>query len=565
MKLWWELYPGRLEYEINKLQDAGIVCELDEKAFAEGIAVLHLMHDTAAFPDLKLKVVFPDMYPKVPFEVFAPNLSLSHHLQPFDKNLCFLDDPGNTWRTDDTVAGFIRDRLPMVLEAGGDEKNDLEVRRSEPISNYLHFQHNSIVLVDGSWTIPSQANNGRLVIGSNELIHDHAFRGAVLEVKGAEGTVIAHADERLCRKYNKRLTGRWVRFPDAPKTRNVRELFDYAVSLAPHLRKPFANPGDFDIIGIVFPEELAWREEGDSWIFIVRKVKKNGLTFLVRGGRSGTQDLLGRNPSLVGLHTKTIAMFGLGCLGGPSAMEFARSGVGKLRLLDDDYVEPSTTVRWPFGLHMAAGIDKSPMLKYAIAADYPFTEVDAFVTRLGKAVWPPIDPPGQREKDIIKMMVDGADLIFDATAEFTINNMLAGIASDYRIPYIAISGTPGMWGGCIIRILPGDEEPCWNCIWHAFNEGLMPRPFADLKNGLVAPEGCSAPTFSGTSFDASVISSGGVRLAISTLMEGLKDGYPSTPWNVAVINLRNEHGHVIPPTWQVFKPTQHHNCYCKSH
>jgi hypothetical protein len=562
---WWKRYPGRFEFEIRQLEANDILCEVDHTALAEGIAVLNLTLDIGDYFGLKIQVVFPDNYPMVPFQAYAPDLSLPHHIQPFNKNICFLDDPGNSWRCDDTVANILVHQLPKVLDAGSDtNKNDLEAQRSEPITNYLRFSSGSMVCFDSAWSIPSEIVTGRLVIGSNEPFHHSIFRGAVIEVKDKDDGILVRAEENITEGYGKRLAGRWVRFSKPPNTNNIAQIYEMALAVNSHLKKPLSTHGGFDIIGILFQEETKWRETGDSWMFLVRTVKNNKATpfMLVRGGRSGRQDLQGRNPVLRGMEEKKVALFGLGCLGAPSALEFAKNGIGKLMLLDDDYVEPGTIVRWPYGLQMAAGHDKSIIIKSVIDREYPYTDASAFVARLGNATWPNIDPPGLRERDVLRMMFEDANLIYDATADFSINNMLAMLAYEQRVTYISIAGTPGMWGGSIIRIRPGEGEPCWNCVWNAVNDGTIPSPKADIKNGIVAPDGCTAPTFTGTSFDASEISMGGVRLAVSTLMEGATGGYPKTEWDVAIIDLRDSIGNMTPPHWQTFKLQRHHACQC---
>jgi len=568
MTHWWNRYPGRLEYEIQQLEENGIFCEVDQSAFAEGVAVFNLSLSIGDFSGLKIQVVFPDNYPMVPFQAYAPDLSLPHHIQPFDKNICFLDDPGNTWRCDDTVANIMVNQLPKVLSAGADSnKNDLEVPRSEPVTNYLHFASNSMVLFDSAWSVPAEVECGRLMVGSNEPFHQTIFRGAISEVKDKAGNVLVKADEAIQKVYGKRVAGRWVRLKNPPSTSNVALLYEMALAIDGQIRKPLSTHGDFEIIGILFQEETKWRETGDSWVFLVRTVKNKKTTpfTLVRGGRAGRQDLQGRNPALRGIEGKTIALFGLGCLGAPSALEFAKCGIGKINLLDDDYVEPGTIVRWPLGLQMAAGLDKCSLLAHVIKHNYPYTDIGGYISRLGKAAWPIVDPSGLRERDILHDMLESANLVYDATAEFTINNMLANLAAGRGIPYIAVAGTPGMWGGSIIRIRPGADKICWNCVWHAVNGGIIPTPRADVKNGIVAPEGCSAPTFTGTAFDAAEISMGGVRLAMSTLMEGVTGGYPSTDWDVAIVNLRDENGNLIPPNWQTFVLRRHPNCQCGVH
>jgi molybdopterin/thiamine biosynthesis adenylyltransferase len=566
MKPWWGKYPERLDFEIQELKDAGILCEQDKTALAEGTVVLHLVADVVDHPGLKLKVVYPEFYPEFPFEIESVDLALPHHQNPFAKNLCFLDNPGENWDgANDTVARFIQDRLPKVLIAGNsDQKNDLESPRSEPFSNFIRFSQESIIFIDSAWSIKSDVSSGKLLMGLNMQPNTAAVRGSVLEVQDRDNNVLASADDEIKNICQKKLTGRWVRFDHPPASNDLEKIFLEAVSKDKRLgSKPLHNQFNIDVIGILFPEETKWREKGDGWIFIVRTFERGKVhPLLVRGGRAGRRDLQGRNPSLRGIENKKVAVFGLGCLGAFSAMEFARCGVGELRLLDDDQVEPGTIVRWPFGLQTAAGRDKSSLLASIITADYPFTRVAPCLCRLGRAHWPSNDSRGPTERDIYNHMLDGVDLVYDATAEIPINRVLSNLAAERGIPYILVAGTPGMWGGRVVRILPDENHGCWACYRHATHEGVIPTPISDEINGTIAPEGCRAPTFTGTNFDASEISMAGVRMAVSTLMRDVDGGYPSIGWDVAVVNLRDESGAAIPPQWSTHQLAKQPKCHC---
>src|SRR6266705_1979637 len=93
-------------------------------------------------------------------------------------------------------------------------------------------------------------------------------------------------------------------------------------------------------------------------------------SILIRANRYGEKDRQVRAPELNCLASRSVGVFGLGCVGAPSAMELARAGVSRLWLVDRDMVDPATALRWPLGI-TAAGIPKSHALAEFIHSNYP--------------------------------------------------------------------------------------------------------------------------------------------------------------------------------------------------
>lgn len=278
--------------------------------------------------------------------------------------------------------------------------------------------------------------------------------------------------------------------------------------------------------------------------------------YFCRAGRAGRTDVLLRTPELEPLRNKTVAVFGAGCLGAPSALEFARAGVGRLRLLDHDFVDPATIARWPFGL-AAAGLPKVAVLKSFIEQNYPSTDVHAFTHTVGGVEF-------QRHKgipsdhEVIQKMTEDASLIYDATAELGVQQFLADHARELGVPYVGVAGTNGAWGGKVFRIVPGATAGCWMCYRHAYAAGQIPVP-ATRPDDDVQPLGCGDPTFTGAGFDMTQVALHGVRQAVSVLSEGEK-GYPSSNWDVTVIDFRDGDGNLIPPQYRGFSIDQHPEC-----
>ena len=342
-----------------------------------------------------------------------------------------------------------------------------------------------------------------------------------------------------------------LRLETAPDTTDPREIRKLA---AQRLGGRSLNG---PIVGLVFPEEVTWRNHRDGWLFVAhrkaagktKKTRAEARVELVRADRAGPNDLAVRSPEFTILSGKALALFGLGAIGSPSAVGFAKAGMGELRLVDDDIVEPGTVVRWELGLD-AAGLYKAPTLAGYIERNWPYTEAKPFVWRVGSPLHEHID-----ELDAMNQALQDVDLIYDATAELGIQYLLASIAGEHQLPYVAVSATAGGWGGLILRIHPQLTRACWICHRLHLQDGSIPRPPAD-PNGYIQPTGCAETTFVGSALDLEEVALQGVRTTVETLVEP----DPQEWWDIAIGTFRSDSGRPVTPNWRTFKLVRHPRC-----
>lgn len=142
MKPWWERFPGLLEYELDCLSRYGIEYEQSHEALAQGFIILNLRPEFDG-EVIRLQARFPDFYPYLRFDVYAPDLNLPHHQNLNQKNLCLLGRDTYNWVPSDTLADFIKNRIPQVLKAGSADSRqaieDIEERQAEPVSDYYPY------------------------------------------------------------------------------------------------------------------------------------------------------------------------------------------------------------------------------------------------------------------------------------------------------------------------------------------------------------------------------------------------------------------------------------------
>jgi hypothetical protein len=313
------------------------------------------------------------------------------------------------------------------------------------------------------------------------------------------------------------------------------------------------------VTGIVFPEEVTQGCYRDAWLFVVeaRKNQKKTWSYFARADRAGRVDLASRIPELAPLSTKVIAVFGLGGIGAPSVMHFAQAMTGELRLVDHDRADPATAVRWPLGFP-AAGWQKTDALLRHLRQHPPFTHVAVWPHRVGQVRVPEM-PPSPSDSEVLGGILEGADLVFDATAEIGIHQILSEAAARRGIPFLYAHTTLGGWGGLVAAVRPGRTEGCWLCLQHALADGTLPLPASD-PNGTIQPVGCADPTFTGSGFDVTTVALEAVRTASGIVCAGIQWGYPDADWDVAILSLRDDQGQRIPPCWRTFPLRRHPAC-----
>lgn len=565
---WWERDPKRYESEIAELQRAGIRYERDEEAFADGRLRLRVFPivDGAELP---LVAAFPDFYPWFRFEVLAQTLNLPHHQHALSKAVCLIPRTTGSWRPgSDRLADFLVERLPLVIKSGSSNEIDavagVEEHQAEPYSDYYGYLDNTLVLVDSTWKIPDGLERGHLVIKCEESVWGHGptpwFRGAVAKIKDGSGNTLVTANPLVTEHFSTSVPALWVRLPKPPRAGTPEAVFDEIASAD---TRPVPSSSGPTIRCAIFPEEHRWRGDanplGIGWVFAVRretgnKKQRRIQTFLARVGRFGSTDFRQRVPSIKDLDTTTAAIFGLGCIGAATAIELARAGIGELRVWDHDFVDPATVVRWPLGM-VAAGLLKVKAVADFVAKHYPYTKVLGWNGRIGA-----VRDGGPSNADTLDETLAGANLLIDATAEYGVQYFLAEQARMRAMPYIGIDATQGAWGGRILRVLPGVTEGCWWCVQSARENGGVPEPPVDPA-GLVQPEGCADPTFTGAAFDLGEISLAGVRTAVEILLPEAPGNPPrEAAWNLAVLALRDERGIRTMPQWTTSRVRRNPKC-----
>jgi len=567
---WWERWTGRLEREFGELVAAGIRFTEIPGSRDAGVVELELWFTPPGGDEIHLRATYPDAFPYTRPEVAAVDLTLGRHQHPFVKNLCLLPRGTENWDIDTTLARYVTERVPAVLAAVEATESGLpspvpEQRQGEPFSEYYRTEDDAIVLIDSAWAIDPAVRSGTIRLAIDE--RSGPLRAAVEHVLGPGREVLAAADPAMLRAIpNQRHQNfRWVRLDPPPQSPDGSlAAFDSALLALEQetgRHRPATKFGreTLDVLGVLFREELADGRFGDGWVFRVQRF--NGhipqKAYLARAGRAGREDLAARTPETRALGEKTVLVVGVGGIGAPAAIELARAGLARLRLIDHDVVDPGTAVRWPFGLE-DAGKPKVKVLTSWLNRNLPYTQVEWATARLGAVRAP---GPGMTEGEIIEKMFTGIDLVLDTSAEYGLHVYIADLAREFGVPYVEASTRPGAWGGVVARVRPGEDRPCWICYSSTLRdlEAAGCGPATDLT-GFTQPLGCADPTFTGVGFDVAEFGLIAARVVTSTLVGGVPGMYPGTAWDLGVVSLRSPEGILATPAWTAIPLVVHHDC-----
>lgn len=591
MDTWFNINPERWDREQKALKEINVDFQVDLDADVKGILQLNIRitkENKLIIPEkflpLSLIVTFPSTYPYFRPEVFAPGLNLARHQNIIAKNLCLLPRATSNWLPETTLANYITEQLPKVLIEG--EIIDSDILRSnsdeqaEPVSVYYPNEVGASIVFNPEPFDSLKASNkkaellGTVSIGIPEATTAPS-RMAVLEGFDNSKQSLGKLPDAVKDIFLPRITGSIYKLQERPPNANALDDYKWLISLLDEQKEKLLKPRNSitlkkgstieNVIGLTFPEEHSPGQFSSGWLFIVaisaptqKIIQKRVVPFkekrlyYANANRVNTNELSFRIASLKPLTDKKIAVFGLGALGAPSVLEFARNGIKELRIIDYDIVNAGTTVRWPLGIG-SAGMYKTKALKKFLNENYPFTNVLPYQFKVGGT-----DTP---DNQTLRNILDDVSLIYDATAEIGVNHFLSREAQNRKVPYVSVYGTPGVWGGVTMRVVPNITEGCWMCFQYLLTDGMIPSPPTN-RDGNIQAAGCGDISFTGASFELDTIVSAGVRLAVSTLCSP-DGGYRNLNADVGVLSLVDEYGNPKFPTWSGHKLTKHPNCpYC---
>ncbi|NHC38673.1 thiazole biosynthesis adenylyltransferase ThiF [Bacillus sp. MM2020_1] len=149
------------------------------------------------------------------------------------------------------------------------------------------------------------------------------------------------------------------------------------------------------------------------------------------------------------ISSKHVLIIGAGALGSGSAEVLTRAGVGKITIIDRDYVEASNLQRQ----QLYTEEDVAEKLPKAAAAEKRLLSINSDVEVVSII--------GDATPQLLEELVVGVDVMIDATDNFETRMAMNDVSQKYNVPWIygACVGSFGM----TFSMIPG-KTPCLNCL-----------------------------------------------------------------------------------------------------
>lgn len=141
------------------------------------------------------------------------------------------------------------------------------------------------------------------------------------------------------------------------------------------------------------------------------------------------------------LKASTVAIVGLGGLGGWASEFCARLGIGKLILIDQDFVEVSNLNRQIFATEALLGVDK------AHAALKRLNEINSQINYVTHAI--------RLDEKNATDLLQSADIVIDALDSISSRKVLVKTCQSLNIP--CVHGSIGSWYGQVLFLDPKSQ------------------------------------------------------------------------------------------------------------
>ncbi|MCH7687082.1 MAG: hypothetical protein IH899_10450, partial [Planctomycetes bacterium] len=284
---WEKRYPGRLRFELDALESAGIELEVDPEALKNRQLALIFDWPLKSGSVLRLKAVFPDSFPHLRPSVYLLS-GLDpvpvRHCSPMEGNLCLLGRDSSQWMPSWTLYKLLSNQLEHSVHATGEE--DPQGEPAEYWWNFLN-RSGSFCLIDSAWDL-GNARKGMLLLryvrdgvksenhGSG-TIRMPVIRAYVAEIHDTSDKVIHSWDAPLPPELSNtkyKMLIPWVRsdkiiLPEREMGKQIEKIREEFTWLKRSKPLTFQSGLDISLCAVVHSSELSFGQLGVGWIMFL--------------------------------------------------------------------------------------------------------------------------------------------------------------------------------------------------------------------------------------------------------------------------------------------------------
>jgi hypothetical protein len=547
---WWETGERSIADEQAWFVEDGLDFVLDEPLLRDREVVVFRGRLRLGERRVPASVVYPPSYAFGGHPaVVAPELPVDRH-RTHEGTLC-LDHPvfGESAPMCGAEAVTRAERLWHLWENDREQLEREEADAPDPKANYYDYGADSAVgFIDVDI---AHGTGGYFTLNARSLAPLRAVMTGVRVTHPQPATIIPRIGlDALAGPLE--VYGAWRRVDRAPPftAAELRPWLDEShaalvrqqVRYAEGRAKADNRPDTPLVLAFVYPDEGPGRgQTHDAWLFIAID-PRDGSGHIARTFHLRTDERWLRQPQLRPLSETSVAIVGVGALGSQVADLLARAGVGKLTLVDYDYVTHGNRIRHELDLQ-DLGRTKVHAMAARLRAVNPWCDIDPLTYRLGGTGAPGEEPNLQQAEDLMVDRVRNSDLIINASAHPPTGSYISSIGAESSTPVLHTFVSAGAWGGRVLLQRPG-VSGCWDCLALAQEHpdrydaaGSVPDVASDPEVREVSERGCADPTFTGPGFELTAAAAAAARVAVQALIDS--NGYPGVSFDLATLNFRD--------------------------
>lgn len=210
---------------------------------------------------------------------------------------------------------------------------------------------------------------------------------------------------------------------------------------------------------------------------------------------------------------KTVAVIGLGTGGSVAAVELAKNGVGRFRLVDFDRLETHNVARHACGLR-DIGRYKTRALADLLRDKHPAVQVETHEFNV------------LQDRDRLTQVIRGSDLVVAATDSEASKRAINEVCWSHGVPAVYGAAYDRAFGGDVLRVIPPDT-PCYECFYKEIAELFDTAPKKTIDYSSADPTKVVAEP--GLGLDVAFIALIQTKMALLTLLRGTRSTLEDFP------------------------------------